>query len=259
MLIIERQDRVLELVRQQKVAQLEDLARQLNVSASTIRRDLDALAKRGLVERTHGGAVCREDEVDHATVPVALNRRMDLHRDRKLAIGAEAAKLVRPQMTLLLDGGSTVIYAAQQVEARPIQIVTNSLALGNLMVDDDDVELVLVGGQLYPRTAVCIGPIATGSLADLHADLCLFSLDGIYGDEAFNINLTMAEVEQMMIRQAAQSVLLMDSSKFDRKSLVRVCGLDEVDLVITDSEIDDSWRDRLGDRLLVAEYRSSGK
>jgi len=110
----------------------------------------------------------------------------------------------------------------------------------------------LIGGNLYPRTSVLVGPLATGCLADLHADLVLFSAAAIYGDEAFNINLAMAQVEQVMMRQAAQSAILMDSSKFGRKSLVRVCGLQELNWIITDNLIDPSWTDQLGDQLLVA-------
>lgn len=257
MLIVERQERVLEILRRQKTCQLEELARELDVSASTIRRDLEQLEARGLVERTHGGAIFRGDRADRrpegAGGPsLALTERMNEQVQAKIAIGAEAARLVQPQMTVLLDGGSTVIYAARQITARPLQVVTNSLAIANLFVDDDQVELLIIGGSLYPRTGVTVGAIATGCLADLHADLLLFSLAGVYGDDAFNQNLAMAQVEQAMMRQAARSVLLMDAAKFGRKSLARVCGLAEVDQIITDQAIEQSWRERLGTRLVVA-------
>jgi len=242
----------MEFLRERKTAELEELARHLNVSASTIRRDLDTLEQSGQLQRTHGGAVLRDDPAVPPGTDLALNRRMMEHADQKRAIGRCAASAVFPNMTLLLDGGSTVIYAARLITARPIQVVTNSLAIANHFADDDQVELLLVGGNLYPRTGVCVGPIATGSLADLHADLCLFSLAGIYEAEAYNINLPMAQVEQVMMRQAARSILLMDSGKFGRKSLVRVCGLDEVDQIITDGAVPGTWIDDLGERLVVA-------
>lgn len=252
MLIVERQERVLEMLRQRKSAQLEDLARELDVSASTIRRDLEQLEARGLVQRTHGGAVYRGDASVSAP-SVALTERLQERIEEKMSIGRYAASLVRPQMTVLLDGGSTVIYAARQITARPIQIVTNSLAVANVFAEDDQVELLLIGGSLYPRTGVMVGPIATGCLADLHADLLLFSLAGIYGEEAFNQNLAMAQVEQAMLRQAARSVLLMDSGKFGRKSLARVCSLSEVDQIVSDSGLESDWRERLNERLVVAD------
>ena len=250
MLIIERQQRVLDILRQRRTAQLEELARELDVSPSTIRRDLELLEEKGMVERTRAGAIYRDVPSDTS---LDMTRRMIEHVAEKNAIGRAAAALVQPQMTVLLDGGSTVVFAARHITARPIQVVTNSILVANHFVEDEQVELLLVGGSLYPRTGVTVGPIATGCLADLHADVLLFSLAGIYDNEAFNINLTMAQVEQVMMRQAARSVLLMDSSKFGRKSLVRVCGLDEVERIITDSNIGPEWRDRCGERLVVAE------
>ncbi|MCC7192763.1 MAG: DeoR/GlpR transcriptional regulator [Phycisphaeraceae bacterium] len=254
MLIVERQNRVVEILRQRRTALLEDLARELDVSASTIRRDLEQLETRGLVSRTHGGAVYRGSDVTPAATDhsVALTVRLQSEVNEKKLIGKYAASQVEPQMTVLLDGGSTVIYTARQITARPIQVVTNSLGVASTFIDDDQVELIMIGGTLYPRTGVMVGPIATGCLADLHADLLLFSLAGIYGDEAFNQNLAMAQVEQAMMRQAARSILLMDSSKFGRKSLARVCGLGEVDQIVTDSAISSEWRDRLDTRLVVA-------
>jgi DeoR/GlpR family transcriptional regulator of sugar metabolism len=270
MLIIERQQRVLEILRHRKVAELEELARELDVSVSTIRRDVETLERNGAVERTHGGAMFRGDGatggvVSHAADAIAasgqpgivLAERMSQHVDRKLAIGRYAAAQVQPHMTLLLDGGSTVIYAARQIIARPLQIVTNSLSIANLFSDDDQIELLLLGGNLYPRTGVTVGAIATGCLADLYADLALFSLAGIYDDAAFNINLHMAQVEQLMIRQATRSIMLMDSTKFGRKSLVRVCGLGEVDQIVTDESVAPIWSQTIGQRLVVAPGRSS--
>ncbi len=249
MLIVERQQRVIDILKQRKTAELEEMARELDVSASTIRRDLEQLELRGIIERTRAGAIYRQSPLGDSNLDVA--GRMNEHVEQKQAIAATAAQLVRPHMTVLMDGGSTVIYAARQVTARPIQVVTNSLLIASHFAEDEQVELLLLGGNLYPRSGVTIGAITTGCLADLHADLLLFSLAGVYDNEAFNINLPMAQVEQIMMQQAARSVLLMDSSKFGRKSLVRVCGLDEVDQLISDNAIDQAWRDRLGDRLVI--------
>ncbi len=249
MLIVERQERLLNILRERKTATLEALGEALEVSASTVRRDLEALEQRGLVERTHGGAVYRGPH-HHSIV---LAERMHEQVEAKEAIGRFAASLVKPHMTVLLDGGSTVYYAAKQIDARPLQVVTNSLSIAHLFADDEGVEMVLAGGNLYPRTGVCVGPIATHALGDLHADLLLFSLAGVYDNAAYNHNLAMAEVEQVMLRQAARSVMLMDAGKFGRKSLARVCGLDEVDMLVSDASLSEKWRKQCGDRLIVAE------
>lgn len=255
MLIVERHQKILELLKQRLTVQLEDLARELNVSTSTVRRDLEVLEEQGYAKRTHGGAIYigGEAQSPHGISGQTLTERMDEAIAAKMAIGALAASLVKPQMTVLMDGGSTVIYAARQITARPLQVVTDSLAIATLFHDDDQVETLLIGGSLYPRTGITIGPIATGTLAELHADLLLFSLYGILGDSVYNVNIGMAEVEQAMLRQATRCALLMDSSKFGRKSLARVCGIDELDHIITDSNIDPQWKDQLGNKLVIAE------
>lgn len=252
MLIVERQHKVLQTLRDKKAVQLEDISKQLGVSTSTVRRDLEALEQQGLARRTHGGAVLIDEPMTRHSEP-ALTSRMAEHVPQKLAIGAYAAAMVQPHMTIIVDGGSTPIYAARMIDARPIQIVTNSISIAHLFKDDDQVELLLLGGSLYPRTETTVGPIACGTLADLHADLLLYSLAGIQDDAGYNLNLEMASLEQLMMQQAAKSVMLMDSSKFGRKSLTRVCAIDEVDLIVTDAGIDPAWRDQLGNQLAVVE------
>ena len=268
MLIVERQQRLLDILRERRVAQLDDLAGELGVSSSTVRRDLEALEGEGVARRTHGGAVYTgEDGVVPRGPTLALAGRMTERNPQKEAIAGVAAGMVQPHMTLLLDGGSTVIFAARAITARPIQVVTNSLSIANHFKDDEQVELLTIGGTLYPRTEVMVGPIALRTLEELHADLLFFSLAGLYELEGgggwerrwrcgepvgFNLNHDMAGVERAMMRQATRSVMLMDSSKFGRKSLVRVCGAREVDRIVTDEGVGESWRRRLGERLVVA-------
>jgi DeoR family fructose operon transcriptional repressor len=254
LLIVERQQRLLEILRERRTAQLDEMARELEVSPSTIRRDLETMEQQGVVLRTRAGAIYKGEPSRPGGQPsIELELRMREHVEQKQAIGRYAAGLVQPNMTVLLDGGSTVVYAAQQITVRPLQIVTSSLTIARLFADDDDVELVLIGGTLYPRSGVLVGPMATGCLAELHANLLLFSVAGIHGQDCFNQNLAMAQVEQVMLQQAAHSVLLTDSSKFGRKSLTRVCGLGEVERVITDAGIDAAWREQLGSQLVVVE------
>lgn len=256
MLIIERQQRLVDILRSRRAAQLDDLAGELDVSASTVRRDLEALEAEGYARRTHGGAVYTGDDTPRGPT-LALAGRMTERNEQKQAIARAAAEMVQPHMTLLLDGGSTVIFAARAIAARPIQVVTNSLSIANHFKDDEQVELLTIGGTLYPRTEVMVGPIALRALEELHADLLFFSLAGLFehgGEPAgFNLNHDMALVEQAMMRQATRSVMLMDSSKFGRKSLVRVCGVHEVDRIVTDDQVGEAWERRLGERLLVAE------
>lgn len=259
MLIVERQQRLLNILRQRGAAPLDELSRALDVSSSTVRRDLEALAKQGIVDRTHGGAVLRTDNGSESSRGVSaepsagesLAARMRDQVEAKQAIAAYAASLVKPNMTVMLDGGSTIVYTARLITARPLQVVTNSLTICQVFKDDEQVELIMVGGNLYPRTEVTVGPIARQALADLYADILFTSFAAAHDGSAYNINLDMARVEQTMMRQASRSVLLMDSSKFGRKSLVRVAGLDAFEQIVTDAGIDAHTRGQLGESLVV--------
>ncbi len=122
MLIVERQKKLLDIIKEQKTAQLETLAETLAVSSSTVRRDVEALEQQGLVERTHGGVMFRP----RSTASLALEERLREQIDAKRAIGSVAAKLVEPGMTVYIDGGSTLQYCIEQIDARPLQVVTNS-------------------------------------------------------------------------------------------------------------------------------------
>lgn len=243
----------MEIIQRKQAAQLMELCEDLGVSVSTVRRDLETLEQQGKIERTHGGAIYRGQAAPGAPQSRALASRMTENVKAKQTIARHAAGLVQPHMTLLMDAGSTVVFAAQAITARPIQVVTSSLTIANHFAEDEQVELTLIGGNLYPRTGAIVGPLARQSLRELFADLCFFSLAGIDADAAYNINLEMARVEQMMMERADRSVMLMDATKFGRRSLVKVCDVSAVDLTVTDASIDAAWVDRMGDGLVVAQ------
>jgi len=116
MLIVERQKKLLEILQEKHTAQLEFLADELDVSLSTVRRDLESLEKEGKVERTHGGAIYRGEHRPR----IEMGARMQENITNKKKIGQYVANLIEPGMTVLMDGGSTVFYAAQLIKARPL-------------------------------------------------------------------------------------------------------------------------------------------
>ncbi len=249
MLIVDRQKKLLEILRRMRSAPLEQLAGELDVSSSTVRRDVETLQEQGLVESTRGGVIFR----GRGAGSLALDQRMREQVRAKRGIGKAAAAMIEPGMTVYFDGGSTIHYTVQQVTARPLQVVTNSLTVADHFANDDRVELLLLGGTLYPRSGVLVGPITTQALAEIHADLMFFSVTGIYQHDIFNSNLPMVQVEKLALRQVARKVLLEDSSKFGRKGLSRVCSVEDLDLIITDCAISRHWRTLLRDRLQVVE------
>jgi DeoR/GlpR family transcriptional regulator of sugar metabolism len=263
MLIAERQSRLKDLLARKGMSDLDSLSSELRVSQSTIRRDVEQLEKSGLVRRTHGGVIwVGEDDRGPAgnnsngARPYAFDQRMGYQTDAKRQIARAAARLVRPGQTVLIDGGTTTFFLAQQLLGQTLQLVTNSLPIANLFINDENVELVLVGGLLYPRYGVLLGPMAEHELGTIHAQTLFISVAGVHGGALYNQNLLLVSAERRMMEQAQQVVLLVDSGKFGQQALARLCGVGDIDVVVADAGLSQEQREQVtaaGVRLIVAD------
>lgn len=233
MMIIERQSRLKELLAAKGVSSLDSLAQELNVSASTVRRDIESFEQSGLVSRAHGSVVW-VGEKPAAARPYAFIQRMDFQTEAKIQIAKAARHLVAPGDTVLIDGGTTTYHFAQQLLGMSIQLVTNSLPIADLFLNDDQVELILAGGLMYPRYGVFLGPMAETMLASIHTKTMFLSVAGIFGSQLYNQNQLLVEVERRMMQQAQNVVLLVDSGKFSQQALVKLGSLDQIDTVVSD-------------------------
>jgi DeoR/GlpR family transcriptional regulator of sugar metabolism len=239
------------LIRSQGFVSIPDLRAALDVSESTIRRDLDYLESEGEAQRTHGGVF--------STGPTASLRQFADRRagqwDRKRQIAVAASRLIENHDTLLLDGGSTTYELARQLVGRPLQIVTNSLPLANLFASSDQADLVLLGGYVHTRTAVSLGPYANQMLATLNVQTAVLSIAGADHRGYYNSNLLLVETERAMMECADQTMVVADSSKFGKSSLARLCELKSVHTVVTDDGLSERWQAELqaaGVRLILA-------
>ncbi len=248
----ERRSRLLELVRLRGFASLDELSSTLEVSASTVRRDLDYLEETGEAKRTHGGVFYTgpSPKLPH------FEQRQRSEWEKKKQIAACAASLVQDGDTVLLDGGSTTYELAQLLVRRSLQVVTNSLPVATLLTAGDDNDLVLIGGYVHQRTGVCLGPYANQMLQQLSVRRAFLSVAGISDRGCFNSNLLLVETEQAMMRAADEVIVLADSTKFGHQSLALMCELSHIDTLVVDAEISQDWRSKIiaaGVRMLVAE------
>ncbi|MCG8649183.1 MAG: DeoR/GlpR family DNA-binding transcription regulator [Pirellulales bacterium] len=236
-----RRDRLRDLVQTRGFAALGELAASLEVSESTIRRDLEHLEQAGDARRTHGGAFWTGKP---NTMRIFETRRDDSW-PAKAAIGEAASLLIEDHDTILLDGGSTTYELARQLVNRPLQVVTNSLPVAHLLSSRASIDLVLIGGCVRGRTAVAIGPMADAMLESINVGKAFLSVAGITQRGYFNSDMMLVESEKAMRAAADQAIVVADSSKFGKVSLSRLCGLEEVHTVVTDSGIDSRWNERL--------------
>jgi DeoR/GlpR family transcriptional regulator of sugar metabolism len=258
-----RQSRLQDLLAKRGMSDLDTLAAELRVSQSTIRRDIEQLEQRGLVSRTHGGVIWIGERATAANPrPYAFDQRMGYQVAAKRQIAKAAAALVSPGETVLIDGGTTTFYLAQELLGRSLQLVTNSLPIANLFLNDEHVELILSGGLMYPRYGVLLGPTAENVLGHIHAKTLFLSVAGINGGILYNQNLLLVQAEQKMMQQAQRIVLLADAGKFDQQALAKLCELDQIDTVVVDAALGEQHRKQITDtgcELIVAEQAASLK
>ncbi|MCA9101736.1 MAG: DeoR/GlpR family DNA-binding transcription regulator [Pirellulales bacterium] len=251
MLAKQRRSELLELVRTRGFASLPELAEELSVSESTIRRDLDRLERSGTARRTHGG-------VFYAGGSPGLphfEQRQPAHWPQKRSIARRAAELIEDGETVLLDGGSTTYEVARLLVSRPLQVVTNSLPVANLFASQTNIDLVLLGGYVYPRTGVSIGPYANDMLSSLNVQTTVLSVAGITGEGYYNSNLLLVETERAMIAAADRVMVVADSTKLGRRSLAHLCELGDVGTLVVDEQITPEWQKTIraaGVELIVA-------
>jgi DeoR/GlpR family transcriptional regulator of sugar metabolism len=256
MLIAERQNLLQELIAQRGMSDLDSLAAELKVSQSTVRRDVEQLEQRGVVKRTHGGVIWVGDKSSPTTRLYAFDQRMGYEVEAKRQIARAAKKLLSPGETVLLDGGTTTFYLAQELLGMPLQLVTNSLPIANLFINEEAVEVVLTGGLIYPRYGVLLGPMMEHTLETIHTKTLVMSVAGLHQGTLYNQNQLLVQAERRMLEQAQRAVLLLDSGKFGQQALARVCELSEIDVVVTDAGVsEDQKREVLaaGCELIVAE------
>ena len=191
---------------------------------------------------------------------ISNDQRLPIPRDddwpRKQAIGLIADTLIDDGDTILLDGGSTVYELARRIVNRPLQVVTNSLPVAHLLSTSDSIDLIMVGGCVRGRTSVTIGPMADKMLAGIHVSKTFLSVAGVTERGFFNSDMMLVESEKAMIAASDQTIVLTDHTKFGKVSLSRICGLQDVDRVVTDSGLDSKWNSLLesaGVELMLAD------
>src|SRR2546425_9191876 len=227
----ERQHRIGEYLQKVEFASLEEIARQVEASASTIRRDLTVLEASGFVRRTHGGARILSPKTDELTFSAR-----DTHQlAEKEAIGRACAELIQPNESVIIDAGTTVYHVARHLESKAPQIITNSLPVANLFASANRLEVIVSGGVIYPRLGVLVGPLAVEAFSKIHADVAIMSAGGISLDGITNSHGLLIDIQRAMINGCQKVIFCFDHTKFGRKSVLPLCELDCVDTIVSDS------------------------
>ncbi len=236
MLVDERRSKILQVTEASGFVSLQHLVAQLGASESTVRRDLEYLDAQGQISRTRGGAAYAGESLTDFDV-----RRQQASREKR-SIARRTAENISSGETVLLDGGTTTLEVARHLAGKSLQVVTNSLPIAVLLMNQHDIELIFIGGYVYPKTGVALGDQAVTALKNINVSRLVMSTGGITRDGLFNSNALLVETERQMIRAAEKVTLVADSSKFGQRALSHLCPLDAVHEIITDDGLSHEWR-----------------
>lgn len=227
MLVQQRHTAILSFVREQGGASVTDLARRLDVSESTIRRDLNALDREGRLQRVRGGGAVEVDDQPFAHVAAH-------HAEEKDRIGAAAAGLVRDRDVVLLDIGTTCAAVARHLRGRDITVVTASLAVVDELRSDRSVELIVLGGLLRASYLSLVGSLTQQALAQLSAGIAFMGTSGVRPDgTVLDSTGTEVPIKQAIRAASERTCLVATTDKFPGTGLLPVCALNELQTVVT--------------------------
>ena len=237
----ERQFLIEQHLQKVEFASLEELSERVDVSVSTVRRDLTLLEAKGALRRTHGGARLVSPKSDE----FAFTARDTHQLDEKEAIGEAVAALIQPNQGVIIDAGTTTYHVAKYLGEKASHIITNSLPVANHFGSDNSVEVLVTGGVIYPRLGVLVGPLAVESLSGMHADVAVMSAGGITLDGITNSHALLIDIQQAMLKSAQRIIFCLDHTKFNRRSVSPLCGLDAIDTIVTDAQASADLVDQL--------------
>lgn len=249
----ERHARLLEALNTGEI-DVDDLARRFDVSASTVRRDLQHLSRNNAVRRTYGGAILTEHPAE-----TTLEQRLAVKGKEKQAIARAAIDLIADGDTLILDAGSTVAAFGRLLLARRLRIITNNLALLPFLAKAPAIELVVLGGALRTTSMSTMGPLAHDALRRMTADRAIMSADGVVNGRGLcEADLEQVALKSLMMEQSKEIIVLADAGKLGRAEQVAWAPLPPRWTLVTDAGASEDQRSHLaaaGARVIVAGTR----
>jgi DeoR family transcriptional regulator, ulaG and ulaABCDEF operon transcriptional repressor len=258
----EREKLILETVNQKGFISFQDLEQRIAASPATIRRDLERMMIAGLLTRVRGGAKKNESKTAKRAAPdpqhltgVPFEENVNRHKAEKEAIGRAAAKLCNAGEAVMIDGGSTTLQMCQHVRGLNLQAFTNSLRIVSALLAQPGTRVLVPAGQVFPEQNIILAASSDDGMQRFHAPKLFMSAAAVGSAGLMQADIILVGAERRLIDRADEIIVLLDSSKFDGPSGHIVCGLDEVDVLITDRGVSPRHAQMVQDagvRLIVA-------
>ena len=244
MFAAERTRKIKEMLLEYKHVDVNTLCSLLDCSVATVRRDLDKLEGEGFLTKAYGGAILNEENLSQ----IALCDDGDPYRDDKAAIARIANTLIRNEDIIFIGPGTTCTELAKAlVDKQRLTVITNNFGVAAALCTRRDISLVFLGGMLEsdsPQNAYTVGPVTLSEISSLFISKAFFTVSGVSLDYGYTVSsITQQELLRTAMKQAEQSYVLADSSKFDRRSMIKLAGIDDLKNVITNVEVSEKYKE----------------
>jgi DeoR/GlpR family transcriptional regulator of sugar metabolism len=243
----ERYKTILELLGKNNSIKSSYLIKLFNVSVETVRRDLEHLEKEGFLHRVHGGAVL--DEINPKSVDFTVREKT--HNKEKVEIAKNAIQFISEGSVIALDNGTTTLEIAKILKKKfnKLTILTHSLLVVEELINEPNYTIILLGGIVNGKDKSLKGALVENYIDLFHIDIAFISISGVSIKEgATEFELDTIPIQKKLIKRSRQKILLADSSKFGVVSLLKVCDLNDVDCIITDSNLKDTIYEKYKER-----------
>lgn len=252
-LIEKRRDNICELLKEKNILLISELSSILNISKATIRRDLNILAKKKRIIKTYGGAIIQSTK-DYE--PPYMIRSLKMIEEKR-AIGKLAASLIPEGSLIFIDVGTTLLELAKNLPIdKNISVITNWLPIAEKLGGKMFSNLFLLGGKVNCREMSIIGNYPLQSLDNFNIEICFIGVGGVSIEHGIT-DYTFEEIEmkKRVIQRAKKKIVLADHKKFDRLAPIKICDLSDIDIIITNEELEEQDRKNIegfGVKLLIA-------
>lgn len=246
MTLAERHRYILDQLEKKGLLTVSDLSRELNVTMVTVRKDLKILEEKGLLFRSHGSATSVSPYVSDRSVQVKKLEQVE----EKSRIAQKALDYLEPNEAIIIGSGTTVGSFAQAIPRNyPLTVLTAAMNVALALIDTTELELVQLGGVVRKSSSSAVGHFAEDMLKSFACNKLFLSVDGISLEHGLTTsNMMEAHLNAEMIRSVQKTIILADSRKFGRKGFGKICELEDIDVIITDSGIPEIYRERLEEK-----------
>lgn len=239
----ERYDKILEILKEKKKVTVDKLVKELYISPATARRDLEAMSKKGLLKRVHGGAVLFSSSNEESSLFI----REELNKKEKREICEKAISFIQSNQSIFLDSSSTVLHLVPLLnQFKSLTLVTNGLSTAMAIKNNTTFRAFIPGGFIQNQSNSLLGHTTINELQNLFVNICIISCAGFdFNQGITEASIEQAEIKRTMIKNSSKRILLVDSSKFGKSFISKICNINDINTIITDKNISQEYIDKI--------------